>query len=596
MDAQPTETVVDRDPVALASKEGGSDGLSPTGAARRTRFPLGSKALRFGPLNPVIKYFYTMPTGRKLFLLILFALAPLALITLIANIQSASAGDAERQLLLTAANQELARRIASTVVTDEDLVRRPLAAFDADPQQAEAAPTPVDGDTPQSALPASDIETHNRGLCASISRALVSTKDVAPELHIVRANDGTHLCHETTTNDDTELSRMATGGAQFKISHDLQSVVDVIPLTDINGTKLVALLVYPVSMLQDMVDPSTRLPAYNLYLTKDDRQITLSEQLGTWLPGNTLSVTTPVGKTGANLEIGAYRKSLSRSDIISFVAPIGMWLLAGGLAWVLVNQLMLKPLREIQSSVSMYRPGQHYRPHPRSAAIASEITELEQDMADLSDMVARDKRALATGLEKQTLLTREVHHRVKNNLQIIASLLNIHSRSATTPGAIDAYRSIQRRVDALSAVHRNHFAELEENEGIALRPLLSELAANLRGTSPLDGSMSVTVKADAMQIQQDIAVPIGFLVTEIGELALLSGVGAPMKISVLREAEERMAELLIQSDSLIASDTLDHLLETRFGRVLTGLSRQLRQPLVYDAEKGSYQIRFSTLD
>src|SRR3982751_2423660 len=91
---------------------------------------------------------------------------------------------------------------------------------------------------------------------------------------------------------------------------------------------------------------------------------------------------------------------------------------------------------------------------------------------------------MTSALEGQRRLVREVHHRVKNNLQVVASLLNIHGRSADTSEARAAYAGISRRVGALSIVHRNHFAEMEENRGIALRPLVSELAAELRATAP----------------------------------------------------------------------------------------------------------------
>ena len=99
--------------------------------------------------------------------------------------------------------------------------------------------------------------------------------------------------------------------------------------------------------------------------------------------------------------------------------------------------------------------------------------------------VARHEANLEAAVERQTRLVREVHHRVKNNLQVVASLLNLHSRGSPNEEVAAAYASIQRRVDALAVVHRNHFAELEENKGVALKPLISELAANLRATAPL---------------------------------------------------------------------------------------------------------------
>ena len=72
---------------------------------------------------------------------------------------------------------------------------------------------------------------------------------------------------------------------------------------------------------------------------------------------------------------------------------------------------------------------------------------------------------MSGALEGQRRLVREVHHRVKNNLlQVVASLLNIHGRSAETarlaplmPASADA--------SGPSIVHRNHFAEMEENRG-----------------------------------------------------------------------------------------------------------------------------------
>ena len=59
---------------------------------------------------------------------------------------------------------------------------------------------------------------------------------------------------------------------------------------------------------------------------------------------------------------------------------------------------------------------------------------------------------------------------MKNNLQVVASLLNIHGRRAETPEARAAYAWISRRVGALSIVHRNHFADMEENRGILAAP------------------------------------------------------------------------------------------------------------------------------
>src|SRR3546814_14008725 len=87
-----------------------------------------------------------------------------------------------------------------------------------------------------------------------------------------------------------------------------------------------------------------------------------------------------------------------------------------------------------------------------------------------------------------------------------------------------AYASIQRRVDALAVVHRNHYAELEENRGVALKPLISELAANLRATAPASAArMPIRLDIEPYYVTQDVAVSVAFLITEIVAFAMLCG-------------------------------------------------------------------------
>src|SRR4029079_19443817 len=184
-------------------------------------------------------------------------------------------------------------------------------------------------------------------------------------------------------------------------------------------------------------------------------------------------------------------------------------------------------------------------------------------------------------------LVREVHHRVKNNLQVVASLLNIHGRSARSAEARGAYAGISRRVGALSIVHRNHFAEMEENRGIALRPLLSELAAELRAGAPDDArGLSTDLDAEPANTSTDVAVAVGFLVTEIVEFAMLNCPREPIEIS-LRRTSELTARLTISSQVLVP-DEADHPEKIQFERIVEGLAKQLRSAL--DRKLGRYSV------
>jgi two-component system, sensor histidine kinase PdtaS len=180
-----------------------------------------------------------------------------------------------------------------------------------------------------------------------------------------------------------------------------------------------------------------------------------------------------------------------------------------------------------------------------------------------------------------------VHHRVKNNLQVVASLLNIHGRSAETGEARAAYAGIGRRVGALSIVHRNHYAEMEENRGISLRPLIAELAAELRAGAPDTArGLRIDLDVESVNTTQDAAVAVAFLITEIVEFSMLNCPADPVEIS-LRRTSELTARLTLASPVLVPEEEQKPE-KLQFERIVGGLAKQLRSTL--DRKLGRYSV------
>ena len=106
-------------------------------------------------------------------------------------------------------------------------------------------------------------------------------------------------------------------------------------------------------------------------------------------------------------------------------------------------------------------------------------------------------------------------------------------------------------------VHRNHFADVEENRGIALRPLLTELAAELRVSAPeRRAELIVDLDLDTVNTTQDVAVAVAFLVTEIVEFAMLRAPEEPIEIA-LRRTSELTARLTLGSPVLTGDEADD---------------------------------------
>jgi len=275
-------------------------------------------------------------------------------------------------------------------------------------------------------------------------------------------------------------------------------------------------------------------------------------------------------------------------DRIVMFLPLLMWGAAALLSWLLVRRLLLQPLAKLQRAVADYRPGEQPLELPTKLGVASEIRELSEDFERAVDRIETAEREALGALEGQRRLVREVHHRVKNNLQVIASLLSIHGRTAEKAEAKEAYSAIGRRVDALSVVHRNHYAEMEETRGIALRPLLTELGAGLRSSAPPEArGMMVELDLDTASTTQDNAVAAAFLITEIVEFAMLRRPRDPVEIS-LRRIDELTAILSLSASVLVPDGEPDDLAKSQFERIVEGLARQLRSPL--DRKLGRYAV------
>ena len=291
------------------------------------------------------------------------------------------------------------------------------------------------------------------------------------------------------------------------------------------------------------------------------------------------------------LQTRARSAPITSPVLIAMLLPIIMWAAAAGIAWLVVDRLLIRPLRSLRASVASFKPGEEINPDAVRLLPAQEIRELGDTFRAISRTVVEHEAGLAEGLVRQTKLTREVHHRVKNNLQVISSLINFHARGARSAEASAAYASIQRRVDALAVVHRHHFAELEVNRGLSLRSVIGELASNIRATAPEGAAkLSIAIEIAPVLATQDIAIAISFLVTEIVELSMTSNPTAPIRISVRDGETPDRAVLRVVSPGLIDGDELQVLVAERYGRVMEGLSRQLRSKLHYDPFVGAYEI------
>jgi two-component sensor histidine kinase len=494
-----------------------------------------------------------VPTGAKLFLILSIALLPLALIAMVATLQTTRLADAESRARLRVTADEIAHAVAIELVGDVAALRVAVNALGADPADATS--------------------------CAR-AQAVFAQQSAGGTRFLIVDRAGRPLCGQPI---DAAISP-PRGGAPVNAA--------IIPgrglvLAIAGPGRSSARAYFPVEFLARLGIPSTRASLYASALTHGDETLTLSTITGQ-SPLDRLETTySGVGIAGLSLRTDVRAAAITYPFVVALLLPLLMWAAAASIGWFVVDRLLIRPLRDLRASVARYTPGEEIDPIATRALPAQEIRDLGETFRAISKTVALHEAGLAEGLVRQTKLTREVHHRVKNNLQVIASLINLHARGAPSPDAVTAYASIQRRVDALAVVHRNHFADVEENRGLNLRAMIGELAASIRGTA---SGISITLDMDPLLVNQDVAVAVAFLITETIELAMGCDPLAQIRLSLKAGEADNKAVLRVVSRALVESDQLQTLVAKRYGRVMEGLSRQLRAPLHHDPLTGAYEI------
>ncbi len=134
-----------------------------------------------------------------------------------------------------------------------------------------------------------------------------------------------------------------------------------------------------------------------------------------------------------------------------------------------------------------------------------------------AEIAARNfaEQQISRSLAEKDLLLREIHHRVKNNLQIIASLLNLQSRYITDPKVLDAIRDSQSRVRAMALVHERIYRS-ENIAEINVMEYLDYLAKQIFRLYVLHPNrISLSVKMADIMANIDTVIPIGLIMNEL---------------------------------------------------------------------------------
>ncbi len=285
--------------------------------------------------------------------------------------------------------------------------------------------------------------------------------------------------------------------------------------------------------------------------------------------------------------------------LVRRLGQLGLLLLLGLAAVAVGTHLALvEPLTRLSHAVAAWRAGGAFEQN-LSADPPREVRELAASFAEATTSLREHAIAQVQAVERQELLMKEIHHRVKNNLQIVASLLNLQAARIRQPEARAEFTSARDRVRALATLHRHLYLQGEVHT-IDMPAFLKELCGQLFAAmgETAGKRIQLQIEASPLQMNSDQAVPLSLIVTEAVSNAVKYAFpqGRAGTVSVRLQSDAQTAELVVEDDGVgIPAGRSETETGTRDGLGITlirGFARQLGATLSVEENPGTrYSVR-----
>lgn len=218
----------------------------------------------------------------------------------------------------------------------------------------------------------------------------------------------------------------------------------------------------------------------------------------------------------------------------------------------------------------------------------------------VNSLLEQKNAAIQANLEQKEVMMSEIHHRVKNNLQMVSSILDLQARDLTDEKSMRVIEDSLSRINAISLIHQRLY-QSDNIRGIKINTYLQELAFDiLKNFSSSVTSTPIQLKCyvDGLNMDLESAIPIGLITAELITNSCkyaFTGIEKPeINISLNKQNE---VLILTVTDNGIGKQATVKESGTSFGtKLIKSLSRKLRAEIIEDtSEKGtSIQLKINS--
>jgi two-component system, sensor histidine kinase PdtaS len=200
--------------------------------------------------------------------------------------------------------------------------------------------------------------------------------------------------------------------------------------------------------------------------------------------------------------------------ISPYFMPALMWLASLLVAMLAAERLVTRHIRALRKSITTFAAGNHRVAGLDLPDAAIEIRDVADAYLKMTDTILHDEAELENTIHQREVLLREVHHRVKNNLQLIASIMNMQMRQSHSHETKTIMRGLQDRIMSLATIHRGLYQTTGLVDVRADELLADILRQILKMSTGPERRFDVTSQFDELHLTPDQAVPLALFLTE----------------------------------------------------------------------------------
>lgn len=277
------------------------------------------------------------------------------------------------------------------------------------------------------------------------------------------------------------------------------------------------------------------------------------------------------------------------SSRVSALLPIVMWVASLVVAFWALNRLAITHIRKLGRQMRHFALNRTLPRKSLGDQVPVEIVAMEQSFLGMARSILQDEARLEDSLREKNMLLKEVHHRVKNNLQLISSIMNMQIRQAPTEANKRVLQRLQDRILSLATVHKSMYQDNEMSRvdaGILLREIV---ARSLEVGMEANAGIQVTEDYDSIMIGPDDAAPLSLLTSEAVTNALkyvprCQAGNSRIELSLKYTGPERAVLRILNTAGGTAPEE-----GTGLGsRLIQAFSRQLNGTLEVTEKDGTY--------